>query len=64
MSDAAKVIGRLEARYSCPRDCDGTVAMALGNLDGKEQFMYRCDTCGNAWGQDGQPLYRTGVGDE
>lgn len=59
MSDASKIIGRLEARYKCPQECDGTVAMTLGSIDGGDQvFLYQCDTCGCAWNQDGSPLYR------
>ena len=59
MSDAAKIIGKLEARIKCPRDCDGTVAMTLGRIDGGDKvFVYQCDTCGHGWNQDGTPLYR------
>ncbi|RBP66402.1 hypothetical protein DFO66_103349 [Brevibacterium sanguinis] len=58
MSDAEKIIGRLEAKYACPRDCEGAVEMTTGTIDGESELMYRCDSCPGAWDQAGKPLYR------
>lgn len=62
-NDATRITGKLEARHKCPRECDGTVAMTLGSVDGERQFLYQCDTCSHGWMQDGNPLYRQEAGE-